>query len=163
MEKVQQAERGLRSCLELGFLAKLPKAISPKEGPEEQSSGGGGSSGSSNSSSGSSNMKRAPLRRRFDLYLCVLWILFILLCKCILPPTHLTWYRNVFPWHVGDMVWEKEAKGCRRTKYSYRTPQVCKFHFVLISELWHVPKPSAGSKEYSSIYTQEFSESQEKG
>lgn len=35
MEKVQQAERGLQSCLELCFLAKLPKAISPKEGLEK--------------------------------------------------------------------------------------------------------------------------------
>ena len=36
MEKVQQAERGLQSCLQLHFLTKLPKAISPKGLAEQQ-------------------------------------------------------------------------------------------------------------------------------
>lgn len=36
MEKVQQAKRGLQSCLRLRFLAKLPQAIPPKQSLEQQ-------------------------------------------------------------------------------------------------------------------------------
>lgn len=86
------SRKGLQSCLELRFLAKLPKAISPKEGLEQQRR--------QQQWRRQQQHERAPLTRWFEFYLCVLWILFILLCKYILHQTRLTLKSNSSPWRV---------------------------------------------------------------
>lgn len=122
MEKVQQAERGLQSCLRLRFRAKLPKAISPKEGPEEQQQ--------------RQRHHESPTQKAVWVSFVCFVDSFYFVLQMHLTPNSSGIKNELIPLDMfGAWFGKREAKGWRRTKCSRKTPQVCKFCFVLISRL----------------------------